>query len=94
MLHRQADARALQDADQRRTHRGQQAQQRDAPELQPPVTRARPQQQEEGKQSDGAGQGEPDPVALAQHPEQHDLQSAEDAEVPDGSGQPGGGPGQ
>ena len=94
VLHRQADAGALQDADQGRTHRRQQAQQRDAPQLEPPVTAARAQQEKDGKQSGGARQGEPDAVALAQHPEQHDLQSAEDAEVPNGRRQPGGGPGQ
>ena len=73
VLHRQADVRALQDADQRRTHGGQQAQQRDAPQLQPPETRARPEQQQEGKQCGGTGDREPDAIAPAQHPEQHDL---------------------
>ena len=65
VLHGQADARALQDADQGRTDCGQHAQQRDAPQLEAPLTCAGAQEEQEGKQRGGAGDGEPDPVALA-----------------------------
>ena len=94
VLHRQADPRPLDDRDQRRSDRSHDPQPSDAEQLEPPPAGGPDEQCQQAQPAHRASQRRPEADVLAEHPEEQHLETAEDGEVGNGGGQPGGDPGQ